>query len=299
MSSPQWDPSVHKRRLHRALRQARETAGLTQQDVATEMEWSPSKVIRIEAGTVTITINDLKALLNLYGVHDPARVTELIDSARIARTKSPLDRYKPYLLAPFISYLAYESIACTLRNFEPWFVPGLLQTDEYAKEIVQTTRGAQDQNRITALVELRMNRQQELIEKDGLELFFMLDESVIRRPVLTADALGRQLDHLLDQADRPGVHVRVIPFAEGVYSRPRVPYVVLEFPDIEQPSVLFREYPERDEIIVGDEGEIAEETSASEPAATPAIYTEIFMELEAKTSEKASKALIREARKAL
>jgi transcriptional regulator with XRE-family HTH domain len=299
MSTPQWDPSVHKRRLQRALRSARESTELTQQQVAIEMDWSASKVIRIEAGTVTVTSNDLRALLNLYGIHESDRVAELMDSARLSRAKSPLDKYKPYLSPHFISYLAYETSASTIRNFEPLLVPGLLQTDEYATETFQASRGPQHNSRIASLVDLRLDRQRRLIDKEGLEFFFMLDESVIRRPVATIDALRRQLDHILVQIERPNVHVHVVPFAAGIYRSIRVPYVVLEFADIHQSPVLFREYPERDEIMVGDDRDVTDETPRGEPAVTPSTYLEIFMELENRAPNKASEALIRDARSAL
>src|SRR5215467_12500520 len=123
---------VKRRRLRAELRSARLQAGLTQDQVAEAMEWSPSKIIRIEAGSVGISTNDMKALLRLYRIEDSARTEKLLALARIARERSANYRDAPPRLLQFIEY---EAAASIIRGFQQLAVPGILQTEEYARTV--------------------------------------------------------------------------------------------------------------------------------------------------------------------
>jgi transcriptional regulator with XRE-family HTH domain len=127
------DPMVQRRRLRVELRKAREAAGLSQKEVAPEMDWSLSKLIRIETGAVSISINDLRMLLQLYRVSDLERTNGLIAMARAAREPAWWFPYREGLSPEFTNMLSYESAASIIRNFQPMLVPGLLQTGEYAR----------------------------------------------------------------------------------------------------------------------------------------------------------------------
>src|SRR5690242_4942258 len=130
-SSTASDPTVYRRRLRLELRRARDAAGLRQADVARAMEWSPSKLIRIEKGDVSISTNDLKVLLNYYGVKDKARLDELLELARSARGASFYDQFADLLKPGFKDYLAYEASASVIRQYDTVLVTGMLQTEEY------------------------------------------------------------------------------------------------------------------------------------------------------------------------
>src|SRR4051794_595764 len=117
------DPALQRRKLRFELRRLREAAGFTQLSVATEMEWSLSKVIRIETGQVGVTITDLKALLQHYGVTDPQQSTELFAIARASRERPWWNRYKGSANPNFLLSLGYEGSATIVRNFEPILVP--------------------------------------------------------------------------------------------------------------------------------------------------------------------------------
>ncbi|HSV68187.1 MAG TPA: helix-turn-helix transcriptional regulator [Mycobacteriales bacterium] len=241
------DPTVHRRRLRNELRRTRETAGRTQRDVAAAMDWSQSKLIRIETGAVNISTNDLRALLGHYEV-DPARVSALVDLARAAREMPRWSIYKDVAKPEFISFLGYESSASVIRNFEPLLVPGLLQTEEYAREIIGAIEDHQPQ-KVDALVDLRMQRQELLARQPAPDLHFILDEAVIRRAVGGVNVARRQLRHLRESAAQPNVTIRIVPFKLGVYPRLRVPYILFEFPDPEDEDVLYLENPMGDLIV--------------------------------------------------
>jgi len=131
------DPTVQRRRLRAELRNARDTAGLRQADVARAMDWSLSKLMRIERGEVSVSTNDLRALLNHYGVKEKGKVNGLLELARSARGSSFYDQYADLLKPGFKEYLAYEASASVIRQYEPVLIPGLLQTEEYARGLFE------------------------------------------------------------------------------------------------------------------------------------------------------------------
>jgi transcriptional regulator with XRE-family HTH domain len=269
------DPTVHRRRLRIELRKMREAAGLTQREVAAVMDWSLSKLIRIETGQVNITTNDLRVLLTHYGVKEPARIQGLLDGAKAARERSPWSAYRDVTSPEFLVFLGYESSASIIRNFEPSMVPGLLQTEEYAHEILAMIGGVGGK-RVTDLVDLRIERQERLLRDDGPGLHFIIDESVLHRLVGGADVMRRQLNRILELAERPNITVRIVTFGRGLYPRWRVPYVLFEFPDAEDEDVLYIEYPQGEMI----RRENSPEGKGGEAEATPLSYLGVFFEIE-------------------
>ena len=285
------DPSVHRRRLRGELRRARETAGFTQRDVARAMDWSLSKLIRIETGAVSITTNDLKALLGHYGITDPLRVESLVEVARSSRERSWWGIYRDIASPEYIAFLGYESSASIMRNYEPILVPGLLQTEEYAREVLRHVRGPKDPKRIDALVALRQERQELLVRADPPELHFIMDEAVIRRMVGGPDLMHRQLTHIRRLLDQPNITIRVVPFRSGMYRSLRVPYVLFEFADPEDEAVLYLEHPNEEMII----HESALHDDQEEGSPTPATYLEIFWQLEQQARREDVEAMLDEA----
>lgn len=281
---PVPDPTIHRRRLRSELRKAREAAGYAQRDVAAAMDWSLSKLLRIETGAVSITTNDLKALLAHYHITDPPRVLSLLDLARAARERSPWNAYKDLGSPEFIAQLAYESAASVIRSFQPLVVPGLLQTEEYAREVIREIRGP-DQRTVDRLVDLRMERQEILDRDDVPILHFIMDEAVIHRAVGGIEAMRRQLQHIAEVAERPNVTIRIVPFNIGLYSRLRVAYVLFEFADPENEDVLFIENPQGDMVV-------REAPQGDQADADPVNYLEIFFQLEQKARREDAPLLI-------
>ncbi|NLT54663.1 MAG: helix-turn-helix domain-containing protein [Actinomycetales bacterium] len=282
------DPSVHRRRLRSELRRARETAGFTQRDVARAMDWSLSKLIRIETGAVSITTNDLRALLGHYGINDPIRVENLIEVARSSRERSWWSVYRDIASPEYIAFLGYESSASIIRSFQPLLVPGLLQTEGYANELFRHIRGPKDPKRIDALVSLRMERQEILVRPDPPELHFIMDEAVIRRMVGGPEIMLRQLSHIRDMLEQPNITIRIVPFSSGMYRSLRVPYVIFEFSDPEDEAVLYLEYPNEEMII----HESALHDDQEEGSPTPATYLEIFWQLEQAAKKEDTEAIL-------
>ncbi|MDI2124908.1 helix-turn-helix domain-containing protein [Yinghuangia seranimata] len=232
------DPMLARRRLRDALRRHREQAGFTQREVAEEMDWSPSKLIRIEAGQVAVSTTDLRALLQHYGVTDPEQTAALVALSRTARERAWWSAYQSVASIEFRQFLGFESSASIIRNFEPLVVPGLLQTREYAREVLVAEGNGP---RVDEMVELRMERQELLTREDAPELHFILGQGVVERAVGGPQLMRRQLRHIMGIAEYPNVSVRVVPWSAGLYPNYRLAYVVFEFPDAADPAVLYVE----------------------------------------------------------
>jgi len=296
MSERDIDPSVYRRRLRNELRRMRESRGVTQSAVAAEMEWSVSKLIRIESGTVAISVSDLKALLGYYEVTGGDEVRTLTKMARNAKKSSWLSEYRGVMGDVFLTFLGYEDAAARSYGFEPIFVPGLLQTEEYALEVLRVIRGSKDPQRIGRLVDLRLARQERILSRaDGIKLNFLLDESVIRRAVGGHEVMRRQVKHLLDSTEQENLTIRILPFRCGVYRSMRVPFVVLEFAENEDEAILYLEYPQGEELIREDGPYDAEGGADPADPTAPPTYLQIFSELQQLTSEDETSDILRTA----
>lgn len=249
-------PLVQRRRLRTELRRARAEAGLTQEQIAGSMDWSLSKVIRIESGAVSISTNDLRALLSLYAVSGD-RVDVLVELARAARQGSWWSRYRADISPQYLQYIEYEEAASVLRMYEPFLVPGLWQTEEYATTIIGKLSGpGTPEELIQARVEIRMRRQELLIQESPPEIFCVLDEAVIQRLAGQRRIARGQLARLIDLASRPGITLEIVPFSAGFHGGMLESFLIAEFPDPEDGDVFFSESL-RDTIVSHDEaGEI-------------------------------------------
>lgn len=232
------DPYQHRRRLRLALRRAREAAGLSQRDAATRLDWSLSKLIRSEGGVVSMSVTDLRALLDLYGVTDPAAVEPLVEAARGSRGRPWWDPYREMVSAQFAQYLSHETAASTFRVYHPSLIPGLLQTAEATRALMTMAGTKADPE---AMVRLRTERQRRVFERAAPALTrFLVDEAALHRPVGGPAVTRKQLRHLLELSERPEVSIQVVPFAAGVHPLLAGPFVLLGFPDGED-EVLFLE----------------------------------------------------------
>ena len=229
-------PSFYRRRVREALRRAREAAGLTQRDAAQALDWSMSKLVRIEAGSVGVSITDLRALLALYGVDDTDQVNELVTMARASKERPWFSKYEKVLSPAFAQYLGYEDSASVIRGFQPLTIPGLLQTDDYARAIIEASRVDQVDER----VELRTTRQELLERPDRPETYYILDEAALHRCIGGAAVMRSQLRHLRDLALEPRLSVRVIPFSAGAHTSMKGSFTILEFADWDE-DVLYLE----------------------------------------------------------
>jgi transcriptional regulator with XRE-family HTH domain len=234
-------PAVQRRRLRVELRRFRMHKQLTQKDVAERVGWSPSKLIRIETGQVGISRSDLNALLGEYDVSDPATVTSLAAMAKEGR-KQQWGPYRDILNPDFLTYLGFEGSAAVIRQAEPQVLPGLLQTAEYAHAVISGLGGREPSAQlIDRQVEVRMKRQEILDRANPPEMFFIIDESAIRRPAGGTEAMRRQLKRLEEVIALEHVHLRAISLRCGIHPGMRGAFVLLEFPDPEDDDMLFLE----------------------------------------------------------
>jgi transcriptional regulator with XRE-family HTH domain len=235
-------PLVERRRLRAELRQARLDAGLTQEAVAEHMDWSLSKLIRIETGAVGISTNDLTALLRLYNVKDAKRVRALIAQAKEARKQTWWSKYRAVLPPTYFHYIEFETSASIIRSYDTLVIPGLLQTEEYATAITQRNRLDPNPKTVSALVEVRMKRQQLLLDRPGSPLlFFVLDEAIIHRLVGDEDLRQAQVEKLIDMADRPEITIEIVPFSAGIHRGLIEDFNILEFGGTDDSDVLYFE----------------------------------------------------------
>jgi transcriptional regulator with XRE-family HTH domain len=239
-ASETLSPVVQRRRLRTELRRTRLDLGLTQEQVAAAMDWSLSKLIRIENGSVGISTNDLKAILAYYKITDEGRNVELLGLARGARERSWWSTYRE--ASPrLIQLIEYESAASIIRNFQPMLIPGLLQTEEYATTMIRNLGPAATAQDIKTGVEIRMRRQQILQQAEMPLMFFIMDEAAVRRLVGGPEAMRRQIQRLLDESEKPAVTIEIVPFSAGAHPGMQNPFMLFEFPDAEDEDALYLE----------------------------------------------------------
>jgi transcriptional regulator with XRE-family HTH domain len=260
------NPIVEQRRLRSELRRLRETGGHYQKDVADALEWSTSKLIRIETGAVGISKTDLIALLHHYGVKDQKKIDELTEMARTSRQRAWWDKYREFFSAQFITFLGFEASAKLIRQFQTLTVPGLLQTREYSTALLNSFNTPPD--RIPLGVDVRMERQQVVGAENPPELFYILDEAVLRRWVGGPDVMRKQLEHLKQLNRQRNITIQIVRFDIGAYIGMKGSFTVFEFPHDETDYAVLLEYPDRDVLIQNNPVESSK-------------FVETFFELEA------------------
>lgn len=230
------DPAAMRRRLRVELKRLRAQAKLTQREVAQALDWSPSKVIRIESGQVGISVTDLRALATHYNLESGPELEELADMARWSK-RQPFVDYRDVLPPETIRFFGYEASASLIRHVQPLVVPGLLQTEDYTRALLDAY--GTDAKVIDRVVESRRERQELLDRENPPQVFTILDEAVLRRRVGGTAVMSRQLQHLMTLAARPTVSIQIVPFTLGAYESIQGPFVHLEFPVASDPDVLF------------------------------------------------------------
>jgi transcriptional regulator with XRE-family HTH domain len=225
--------------LRGELVRLRKESGLTQEQVAAELEWSPSKLIRVEGGRSSITKVDLDALLTRYGVTSESTRERLQALNKGARERAWWDKYREGISAPYLDYVGYEAGAAFIRQFESGFVPGLLQTREYAEAVTEYSVNAA---RVGSVVGLRLERQRELAKRSPQpRRYYVVDEAVIRRHVgISKDPaiMPEQLRSMAESAEHDSlVTLRVMPFEAGAHRGLSGPFTLLEFGGL--PDVLY------------------------------------------------------------
>jgi len=244
-SNPDQNPTLRARRLALELLRRREAAGLTREEAARQLEWSPSTIFRIETGRSRPQPGNVRALLELYGVTGPER-DGLIRLSREARQPGWWHSFRDILPNPYEVYIGLEAGAASIRNFEPVVVPGLLQTEEYARQTFRNGPRELDRDEIERCVQVRMERQRILVREDRPRLWAILDEAVIRRAVGGPEVMREQLRHLIESTEQGKTTLQIVPFGADAHAGTTGPFVILEFPEATDPDVVYVETLARD-----------------------------------------------------
>jgi transcriptional regulator with XRE-family HTH domain len=250
-------PAVARQRVRRALRQARQATPLSQGDVAKKLGWSLSKMQRIEAGEVGVSLTDLRALLDVYGISDEAEVARLTVDARTSRRQRwwTAPEYRQHLTPALRQLIQFETGATAITAYQPNYFPGILQTPAVAQSILDSWSLSDEDRQVR--FDVRMMRGKSLIERaDGPDYRLVLDESVIKRRIGGSKITAEQLEFVAQAGQRPHIHIRVVPFAKAAYIGALAPFQILDLSHDVDDAVLYREPYKRDEII-HDVAEIA------------------------------------------
>jgi transcriptional regulator with XRE-family HTH domain len=230
-------PTVRRRRIARELRQLREQNGLTLDQAARQLDMSKSNLSRIENAQIGIKPRDVRAALALYGV-SRTDAEALIEIARGAQQRGWWQNYSDVLPEWFEFYVGLEAEASLMRTYEAESVPGLLQTEAYARAMFLLTAGVADVDRKVAA---RIQRQDVLRRESPAELSAVLNEAVLLRPVGGSAVMSEQLAQLADLAELPNVTIQVLPLKAGGHPAMTTPYVILSFADAPDESIVYLE----------------------------------------------------------
>jgi transcriptional regulator with XRE-family HTH domain len=236
-------PTVKRRRLAAELRHRREQAGLTIDDVAERLEWSTAKISRIENARVGVLPRDVKFLLGVYGVPntDPGYEV-LLTLARESRQKGWWQQYGEAVPDWFEVYVGLEAEATGLSSYDAEFVPGLLQTGDYARAVHRASLINASDEEIEQWVKVRMARQELLTSADAPQYWLVLNEAVIRRVVGGRSVMHEQLLRLAEATKQPNLTLQVVPFSAGAHAAMDGSFIILSFPDPTDPHIVYIEY---------------------------------------------------------
>ena len=234
-------PTVTRMLLGAQLRRLREANGTTREDAGYAIRGSESKISRMELGRVGFKERDVVDLLRFYGVTDERERTEVLSLLRGANTPGWWYRYNDLLPGWFQSYLGLEAAAVLIRGYEVQFIPGLLQTVEYARAVIRLGHGGTDTEEIERRVSLRIARQRVLTRSDPPRFWVVVDEAALRRPIGGLAVMQGQIDALIDVIELPMVQLQVMPFGVGGHAAAGGAFTILRFPDRDLPDVVYIE----------------------------------------------------------
>jgi transcriptional regulator with XRE-family HTH domain len=232
-------PTVLRVGLGGALRRKREAASVTRERAGEAIRASPAKISRLEHGRVGFKERDVADLLTCYGVRDPAERAHFLDLARQAKTPGWWHQYSDLVPSWFETYLGLEQAASVIRSYEIQFVPGLLQTRDYARAV--TMIGRTDPLDVERCVELRIQRQALLTRADPPTLWAVIDEAALRRQLLRPEHSRAQITHLIEMNELPHISLQVAPLANGGHAAAGGAFAILRFAEPDVPDIVYLE----------------------------------------------------------
>jgi hypothetical protein len=249
----------------------RNKANLTQKDVVTALDWSESKLHRIENGPARIQTSDILVMLTLYGVHDANERLEVVELGRLSRMPSVSTRYGKELDPKYVEFLDYEHFADRYYSYQTKLIPGVLQWGGYAAAVAERMRFRSDEEKSRVIVDARSERSEYLTGPEGPTAEFIVDESALHRAIggednpwdLKYSDMESLIAHLKERNTQgrrsrgeepatklnPNMSVRIVPYELGAYPALQGPFVLLEFDDPKEKPLVYLENPDRQEIV--------------------------------------------------
>jgi transcriptional regulator with XRE-family HTH domain len=234
-------PTVLRIVLGTQLRRLREANGITREAAGDAIRASHAKISRLELGRVGFKERDIVDLLTLYGVTEPGEREEYLNLARRANTRGWWHQDSNLLPSWFETYLGLEQAASVIRTYQVQFVPGLLQSEEYARSVILVGHQDESADDIDRRVRLRMTRQKMLTEPGAPQLWAVIDEAALSRPFGSRRVMRDQIEHLLEMTSLPNVTVQVLPFEFGIHAAAGGPFTILRFAESDLPDVVYLE----------------------------------------------------------
>ncbi|MCC5575937.1 helix-turn-helix domain-containing protein [Microtetraspora sp. AC03309] len=223
------------------LRKLRRTKSITPEEAGHAIRASHAKISRLELGRVSFKERDVADLLTLYGLTDPDERATLLDLARQANAPGWWHKFNDVLPHWFEVYVGLEEAASVIRTYELQFVPGLLQSPDYARAVILLGNAGAPEDDISRRIDLRMRRQERLTGPDAVRLWAVVDEAALRRPIGGAEVMRGQIEHLIEATRNPNVTLQVVPFDRGGHSAAGGPFTILRFEESELPDVVYLE----------------------------------------------------------
>lgn len=235
-------PTVRRILVGAQLRRLREDRGITRDDAGYVIRASGSKISRLELGRVSFKERDIADLLTFYGVVDVQQREALLELARDANTPGWWHDYDDVLASWFQTYVGLEEAASLIRSYEVQFVPGLLQSEDYARSVIVSGRPELRAEEVERRVGLRMERQRVLTRKHSpLQLWVVVDEAALRRPIGGAKVMRGQVQRLLELSEMPNLTIQIMPFRFGGHAAEGGAFSILRFPEPDLPDVVYVE----------------------------------------------------------
>ncbi|OOC57304.1 transcriptional regulator [Nocardiopsis sinuspersici] len=241
MANSSGGPTVLRILLGTQLRRLRQERNISRHDAGYAIRASHAKISRMELGQVSFKRRDVEDLLKLYGVHDAEQREALLGLISSANAQGWWHKYGDVLPHWFGVYVGLEEAASVIRTFEVQFVPGLLQSEDYARSVIRLSRTATSEEDIDSRVQMRMHRRRRFVEPGSPRLWAVIDEAVLHRPYGDAEVMRGQIEHLLDMARRPNITIQIATFAMGGHPAAGGPFSILRFPTPELPDVVYLE----------------------------------------------------------
>jgi transcriptional regulator with XRE-family HTH domain len=240
-AQPGSGPTVLRILLGSQLRRLREAKGVTREDAGYTIRASGSKISRMELGRVSFKERDVQDLLDLYGVDDD-EAKQLVELAKQANSPGWWHKYTDLLPDWFQVYVGLEEAALLIRLYEVQFVPGLLQTADYARAVIRLGLPSAAPDEVERRVGLRLTRQEVLTKPGGPRLWAVVDEAALRRPIGGGEVMRAQLVRLIEAAREPNITLQVVPFRSGGHAAEAGAFTLMRFPEVDLPDVVYLEH---------------------------------------------------------